>query len=247
VDKWKLPSPSVHGFLKAAPVETRYSSGASLPRHALLEFGAGVESEQRQPLKVNIVKKWPWHKILVCVGWLLVVAGITPGAYILVRLGSAHNQKPLSVPVALNQGEFASPYFTAGSSDNYEISLNWDLLPARQTSVKLDWKIEADNGSVIVQGEFDKQLRGANSIKLGEYKPNSGQRERIVLIVHADVNQGGAHATLDIAPPDTSWKFSEAIPTVAGWAIFVAVPGVFLLLILAMVGARRRKGFDPGL
>jgi hypothetical protein len=229
------------------PIQTRYSSGASPPGYALPGLWAGVKSEQRQPLKVNTVKKWPWHKILVCVGWLLVVAGITPGAYILVRLGSAHNQKPLSVPVSLKQGEFASPYFTAGSSDNYQISLTWDLLPARQTAVKLDWKIAADNGSAVAQGAFDSQLRGANTIKLGEYKPNSGQHERIVLNVHADVDQGGAHATLDIAPPDTSWKYSEAIPTVAGWAVFGCVPGVFLLLILAIVGAKRRKGFDPGL
>jgi hypothetical protein len=192
-------------------------------------------------LKVNALKKWPWHKILVCVGWLLVVAGITPGAYILVRLSSSHNQMPLSVPVPLKQGEFASPYFTPGSSDDYLINLTWDLFPARQTSVDLDWKIEADNGSVIQQGTFNNQLRGANLIRLGEYKPNSGQHQRIVLNVHADVDQGGAHATLEIAPPDTSWRWSEAIPTVAGWAVFVAVPGVFLLLILAIVGAKKRK------
>ena len=214
---------------------------------SLAAVQSGVESEQRQPLKVNTVKKWPWHTILVWVGWLLVVAGITPGVYILARLGSAHNQKPLSVPVSLKQGEFASPYFTAGSSDNYEISLNWDMLPARQTAVKLDWKLEADNGSVIEQGEFDRQLRGVNTIKLGQYKPNSGQHERVVLNVLADVDQGGAHATLDVAPPDTSWKYSEAIPTVAAWALFGCIPGVILLLSLAIVGAKRRKGFDPGL
>ena len=193
------------------------------------------------------MKKWPWHRILVCVGWLLVVTGITPGAYILVQLGSSHNQKPLSVPVSLRQGEFASPYFTAGSGDDYLITLTWDLFPARQTSVDLDWKVEADNGAVLGQGTFNNQLRGANLIRLGDYKPNSGQRERIVLNVHTDVNQGGAHATLDIAPPDTSWKWSEAIPKVAEWAVFVSVPGVFLLLILAIVGAKRRKAFDPGL
>lgn len=213
----------------------------SIPAYTSPGSEAGVKSEERQPLKVNAVKKWPWHKILVCVGWLLVVAGITPGTYILVRLGTSHNQKPVSVPVTLKQGEFTSPYFTADSSDDYVISVHWDLLPARQTSVDLDWKIEADNGSVIQQGTFNNQLRGANLIRLGSYKPNSGQRERIVLNVHADVNQGGAHATLEIAPPDTSWRWSEAIPTVAGWAVFVAVPGVFLLLILALVGSKQRR------
>jgi hypothetical protein len=179
--------------------------------------------------------------ILVCVGWLLVIAGITPGTYILVQLGSAHNQKPLSVPVALKQGGFTSPYFTAGSSDDYQIDLTWDLIPARQTSVDLDWKIVADNGSVIEQGAFNNLLRGANTIRLGSYKPTPGQREEIVLDVHADVDQGGAHAKLEIGPPDTSSRLSGAIPFASGWAVVVTIPGAILLLIVVLVGTIRRK------
>lgn len=187
------------------------------------------------------MKKWPWKMILVCVGWLLVIAGITPGAYILVRLGSSHNQKPLSVPVSLKQGGFTSPYFTANSSDEYQIDLTWDLIPARQTSVNLDWKIVADNGSVMEQGTFNNLLRGANTIRLGSYKPTSGQREQIVLDVHADVDQGGAHAKLEIGPPDTTWRLSEAIPFASGWAVVVTIPGVILLLLVAIVGTIRGK------
>jgi uncharacterized membrane protein YtjA (UPF0391 family) len=190
---------------------------------------------------VSAVKKWPWDKILVCVGWLLVVAGITPGAYILVRLGSVHSQKPLSIPVSLKQGEFTSPWFTAGPGGDYLIDLTWDMIPARQTSVDLDWKIVADNGSVMEQGTFINLLRGANTIRLGSYTPNPGQREQIVLNVHEDVNQGGAHAKLDIGPLDTSPGFSDAIPFAAGWAAIVAIPGVILLLILLIVGAKRGK------
>ena len=198
-------------------------------------------------MKVNSVKKWPWHMILVCVGWLLVVAGLAPGAYLLVRLGGGTAQKPLSVPVPLTQGQFASPYFAAGSSDNYLINLSWDLIPARQTLVDLDWKVEADNGAVLAQGTFNNPLRGANLLKLGEYKPSSGQRERVVLNVHADVDQGGAHATLEVNPPDTSWRFSEAIPKAAGWAVCLVLPGAVLLLILAIVSSKQRRRYAAGL
>lgn len=179
--------------------------------------------------------------ILVGIGWLLLVAGITPGAYILVRLGNSHNQKPLSVPVSLKQGQFTSPYFTVNSGEDYLVNVNWDLVPARQTLVDLDWKIVADNGSVIQQGAFNNPLRGANSLRLGEYIPTSSQREQIVLDVHADADQGGAHATLEVAPPDTLWRVSEEIPVAAKWAAFVAFPGAILLLILLAMGAKQRK------
>lgn len=209
-------------------------------------FGAGVESEQHRPLKVNAVKKWPWNKILICVGWLLVVAGVAPGAYLLVRLGNAHNQKLLSVPVSLKQGAFTSPNFTAGPDGDYLIGLRWDPIPARQTSVDLDWKIVADNGSVVEHGSFNNLLRGANAVTLGSYKPISGQREQIVLDVHEDVDQGGAHAKLEIGPQDTSWGFSEALPFAVGWAEFVAGPGTILLIALAILGAKRRRDSAVG-
>ena len=196
---------------------------------------------QGQPLKVNAVKKWLWNKILVSVGCLLVVAGVTPGAYLLVRLGNSHDQKPLSVPVSLKQGVFSSHYFTAGSGSDYLVDLNWDMIPARQTLVDLDWKIVADNGSVVEQGTFNSALRGANTIRLGSYKPISGQREQIALDVHQDVDQGGAHAKLEIGPQDTSWELSDEIPFAVGWAAFVAGPGVILLIIWLILQAVRRK------
>jgi hypothetical protein len=187
------------------------------------------------------VKKFPWKIILVCVGWLLLVAGIVPGAYLVVRLGNSHNQKPLSVPVSLKEGTFTSPYFTPDVSGDYWIDLSWDLIPARQTSVDLDWKVVAENGSVIQQGTFLDILRGANTINLGTYTPIAGQREQMVLNVHADVDQGGAHAKLEVGPPDTSPGLSEAIPFAAGCALFVAVPGAILLIVLAIVGTKERK------
>lgn len=223
------------------PYSTRYSSCAPHPQIGLSCFATGVESQQRQPLKVITVKMWPWNKLLIVFGWLLVVAGITPGALILVGLGTGHNQKPLSVPVSLKKGEFTSPYFEASAGGNYLIDLNWDMFPARQTSVDLDWKIVADNGTVIEQGAISNILRGANTLTIGSYKSASAQREQIVLNVHEDVDQGGAHATLTIGPEDTTTGLSSGIPGAAKLAAFVSIPGAILLLVLVIAGARRRK------
>ena len=187
------------------------------------------------------MKKWPWNKLLIVFGWLLVVAGITPGVLILVSLGTGHNQKPLSVPVSLNKGQFTSPYFQASAGADYLIDLNWDMFPARQTSVDLDWKIQSDSGAVIEQGTISNILRGANILTIGSYKPASTQREQIVLNVHEDVDQGGAHAILTIGPEDTTTGMSSAIPGAAKLAAFLSIPGAILLIILVIVGARRRK------
>ncbi len=187
------------------------------------------------------MKNWLWNKIFVSVGCLLVVAGITPGTYILVQLGSAHKEKPLSVPVSLKQGIYTSPSFTTGSGGDYLIDLNWDMIPARQTLVDLDWKIVAENGSVLEQGSFNSDLRGANTIRLGSYKPESGQREQVVLDVHQDVDQGGAHAKLEIGPQDTSLGLSNQIAFAAGWAAYVAGPGILLLIIWLILRTSRRK------
>jgi len=196
---------------------------------------------QRRPSKVNTVKNLLWNKILVSVGCLLVVVGILPGTYILVRLGKAHNEKPLSVSVPLTKGAFTSPSFTAGSEGDYLIDLNWDMIPARQTLVDLDWKIVAENGSVVQQGSFSSALRGANTIRLGSYTPVSGQREQIALDVHQDVDQGGAHAKLEIGPQDPSGGLSDDIPFAVEWAAFLAGPGVLLLIVWLILRAKREK------
>jgi hypothetical protein len=187
------------------------------------------------------MKKWPWNKILVCVGWLLVVAGIAPGAYLLARLGGSHHAKPLSVPVSLKRGTFTSPYFTPDSSGKYLVELNWNSFPARQTDVELDWKIESDNGSVIQQGAFSGILRGSNTVTLGEYQPAQRQRQRITLNIHQDVAGTSADTMVEIGPPDATASLSYAIPMVAGWAAFVAIPGAILLLVLLVVGSLRQR------
>ena len=187
------------------------------------------------------MKKWPWKKILVSVGWLLVVVGIVPGAYLVVQLGKPHPAKALSVPVSLRQGTFTSPYFTPDSSGNYLIELNWNSFPARQTDVELDWTISAENGAVIQQGSYGKILRGSNTALLGEYNPTVGQRQRIALDIHQEVEGTSADTKLEVGPPDTTANTSYLIPLVSGFAAFLAVPGALLLLVVLVVGALRQK------
>jgi hypothetical protein len=190
------------------------------------------------------VKKWPWRIILVGIGWFLLVVGIVPGAYLLMRLGSSHSSKPLSVPVSLKQGQFVTPFFTAGGGGDYVIDLTWDAFPARQTAVDLDWKVISDNGSVVQQGVFNNLLRGANTIRLGTYQPTPGQRAQVLLNVHGDVDQGGAHATLNVGPPEPAIGLSYDLPFTAKWTFLVGGAGFLLVLSFAIAGGVRRRKVD---
>jgi hypothetical protein len=107
--------------------------------------------------------------------------------------------------------------------------------------VELDWKIEADNGSVLQQGSYGSILRGSNTVPLGEYQPTPGQRQRITLNVHQDVPGTSANTKIEIGPPDPTAKLSYLIPLAAEWAAFLSIPGAILLIGLLIVGAVRKK------
>jgi len=187
------------------------------------------------------VKNWPWYRILVFFGFLLVVAGITPGAYVLARLSVNPNPKPLSVPVTLKQGTITSPEFTPAASSTNFVELDWAGIPLRQTAVDLDWKIVTGDGSVIQQGALTTILRGANNVTLGQYQPTAGQRQKVVLNVHTDTIGAGVNATLKVGPSGESVAFSNDIPVVVTWALWIAGPGALLLIVLLFVKIRRER------
>ncbi len=97
------------------------------------------------------MKRWPWHRIFICLALILVLAGIAPLAY-LIWWGHAHNLEPLSVPVALKRGEFTSPFFTTDLDDDYQIEIYF--LPYPRTPLNLDWKILNETGAVIRSGSY---------------------------------------------------------------------------------------------
>jgi len=175
------------------------------------------------------------YRILVLVGCLLVVAGITPGAYVLVRLGGSPPPTPLSFPITLKQGTITSSEFTPTSSATTPIELDWNDSPPRQTGVDLDWKIVADNGSVLQQGSLATILRGANNVTLGQYQPTPGQGQKVVLNVHNDTEGAGANAILKVGSPEQPVALSYDLPRVVAWALWVAGPGALLLLVLLIM------------
>ncbi len=188
-----------------------------------------------------VVKNWPWYRILVFLGFLLVVAGITPGAYVLARLGGSPNPKPVLIPVTLKQGTFTTPEFTPASTGTNFVEIDWAGIPLRQTAVDLDWKIVAADASVIQQGAVTTILRGANNITLGQYQPTAGQSQKIVLNVHTSTEGSAVNATLKVGPAGESVAFSNDIPVVANWAMGIAGPGALLLLLLLFVKIRRER------
>jgi hypothetical protein len=190
---------------------------------------------------MSVVKNWPWYRILVFVGFLLVVAGITPGAYVLARLSGNPNPKPFSVPVTLKQGTVTTPEFTPTSSGINFIELDWAGMPLRQTAVDLDWKIVTGDGSVIQQGAITTMLRGANNLTLGQYQPTPGQLQKVVLNVHTDTLGTAVNATLKVGPAGESVAFSSDIPVVVTWATWIAGPGALLLIVLLFVKIRRER------
>jgi hypothetical protein len=163
---------------------------------------------------------------------LLVVAGIAPGVYVLVKLGGSPPPTPLSFPVTLKQGTITTSEFTPTSSATSLIELDWNGFPARQTAVDLDWKIVADNGSVVQQGSLATILRGANTLNLGQYQPTPGQAQKVVLNVHSDTLGAGANAILKVGSPEQPVALSYDLPRVASWALWVGGPGALLLLVL---------------
>jgi hypothetical protein len=180
------------------------------------------------------VKNRTPEKIVARVGWLLVVVGLAPYAW-LVSWPLTHNLEALSIPLPLKRGEFVSPYFTTNSHDNYQIDLYWSSFPDPQTEVDLDWRILDENGTVIQQGTYKNQMGAANTVGLGTYRPGRKLRQRIVVNVHQDVQAPDAHPRLRIGQPDNSLDLAEGYyPLATLWAFVLAGSGLITLAVLRM-------------
>src|ERR1700679_2819653 len=120
------------------------------------------------------MKKWPRVKILFSVACLLVLLGVGPLAF---AIWEVNQSQPLSQPLTLKRGEYASPYFRTYLGGDYQVQLGWLRFPDAQAMVDLDWKIVDDSGAVIQHGTYSDRLRGANNLNLGEYRPKFGLRQ----------------------------------------------------------------------
>jgi hypothetical protein len=137
------------------------------------------------------------------------------------------------MPLSLVTGEYSSPYFRT--------YLSGDRFPSQQTNVDLDWKIVDAHGDTLQKGTYSDRLRGANTVNLGTYQTRFGQRQKVIVTVHQDVEGESANARLEIGQPEISLEIGYGFILVLLWAGIVAGPGAILLCILMIRGATQRK------
>ena len=53
----------------------------------------------------------------------------------------------------------------------------------------LDWKIVDASGTVLQQGTENTLLRGANNVNLGDYHPKRGERQKLIVDVHREIEE----------------------------------------------------------
>lgn len=185
------------------------------------------------------MKKWPWRKIFAILAVVLIVVGVAPLA-ILLWHGSTHNFQPLSMQLPLKQGEYTSPIFKTDLDESYMVQL--ELLDSTNRGIglnpaailDLDWKIVgATNGELIQQGAQNSAVSLANSVNLGEYHPKRGLRQKMIIDVHQDIAEPtGSKVTLEVNSTEEPEGMAFGFALSLRWALFVAGPGVLILLVL---------------
>ncbi len=177
-------------------------------------------------------------RVILAVGCLLIVVGIGP--FVISYLQVAQSQ-PLSEQVSLKRGEYTSTYFRTYLSGDYQIELTWlGIPPDVDTDLNVDCAVVDSRGEVVQHGAHSGRLLG-NDIILGYYKARFGQRQRVILTVHQDVEGKRVRAQLGVGQPELALDYSFAIVGLLGWAAFVGGPGVILLCVLAIRRARRQN------
>jgi hypothetical protein len=194
-------------------------------------------------LEAEVVKAWRWNRVLAGVAALLIVAGLAPLAY-LVWWGNAHNLEPVSMPLTLKRGEYASAFFTTDLDDDYQVDIYF--LPFQRTPLDLDWKIVDGAGRVIQSGSFRDPHPGGNAVTLGHYRPKRGLRQRVLVNIHQDVQTPdpqapGPDTRLHVGLPERGLEQAYGGAAAIEWAVVVAGTGAIMLLILLVMWATRRK------
>lgn len=181
----------------------------------------------------TVMNKWLTPSFGIRVAWSLICLGLLPVACLALWV-LMHNSQPVSEQIVLQRGQFISRYFRPELDGTYQVSLNWlKNFPSRQTQVDLDWKILDDQGLIIEQGTYDSSLNGSNIAELGEYHPQRGARQRIIVNIHRDVSGPDAEARLDIGIPEVALDVVEgAYPIALGWAAITVGPGILMLLVI---------------
>jgi hypothetical protein len=190
--------------------------------------------------------------ILGRIGWLLILIGITPLAYLL-WFGTAHNFEPLSAPISLNRGDYTSAFFKTDLDEDYQVEIY--SIPHHRTPLDLDWKIVDESGALIQSGVYteDQHIGGNDAILTRRYRPKRGSPNRVILNIHQDVQAKDSERQLQ--PTDTRLHIGvpergleQAYGSVAAivWAAGVAGLGTIILAFLLVLRALRPKILAAG-
>ena len=193
------------------------------------------------------MKSWPWRMIFGSIGGVLILAGVTPFAYLL-WFGTAHNFEPLSAPLSLNRGEYTSALFKTDLDEDYQVEIY--SLPYNRSPLDLDWKIVDASGVLIQSGVYTEgqHYGGNDAILTRKYRPKRGSANRIVLNVHQDVQaksgEGQLQPTdvrLHIGVPERSLEQAYGSVAAIAWAAVVGGLGTIILVFLLVMRAIRPK------
>ncbi len=182
------------------------------------------------------MNRWLSRHNAIRVGWFLIGVGLLPSGCLLLW-AYTHNSQPVSERILLQRGQFASSYFKPELDDAYQVSLSWPKkFPSRETQVDLDWEIVDSQGLVIDQGTYDSSLDGSNIVELGEYHPQRGVRQRIIVNVHREVNGPDREARLEVGVPEVGLELAEGyFPLAVEWAGVVGGIAVVIFLVLLIL------------
>jgi hypothetical protein len=184
-----------------------------------------------------------WRSILAGLGVLLILGGVTPLVYVL-WWGHAGNLEALSVPVVLKPGEYISPFFTTDLDDDYQIEIYF--LPPHRMPLDIDWKVVDEAGTLIQSGAYREDGgMGANVAMLEQhYRPKRRARQRVILNVQRDVQQAlDSDTRLHIGVPERGLSLAYGFAAAVKCLVILAGPGTSILVVLAILRARRRP--DP--
>jgi hypothetical protein len=193
------------------------------------------------------MKRWPWRRILTVVAGVLIVVGAAPQAF-LYWFASMHNFQPLSMELPLKQGEYTSAEFKTDLDENYMVQIVLADPTERAIGLNenavldLDWKIVNAGGAVIRQGTENTLLRIANSVNLGEYHPKRGERQRLIVNLHREIEEPeGSHVTLEVNSTEDPEGMAFGAFIAFWWACIVAGSGAILLLVLLVLRVVQKK------
>ena len=191
------------------------------------------------------MKRGHWHRIFFGIGCFLVAVGIFPLAYLL-WFGHAHNFQPLSMQLPYRQGEYTSAEFKTDLNESYMVQV--ELMDSTHRAIglnpdavlDLDWKIVDTKGAVLAQGTQNEPVLGGNNVNLGEYKPNRGQRQRMIIHILRDIEEpDGSTVTLEVNSTEDPEGMAFGSVLFSWWAGAVGGVGAIILLILLVIRARR--------